>query len=137
MIGQRSPRYLYFGVAAARLADALDWIPARLTALLIWLAALVLPGARFADSIRATLADAAKHRSPNTGWPQAAAAGALGLALGGPRRHFGTVTNEAWLGAGRARATILDIGAALKLYLAAAACFALLLLLALAARYFR
>jgi adenosylcobinamide-phosphate synthase len=136
VIGHRAPRYLHFGRAAARLGDVLDWIPARLAALLIWLAALVLPGARFAASIRTTLAYAGKHRSPNTGWPEAAAAGALGLALGGPRRHLGTVINEPWLGEGRARATILDIGAALKLYLAAAACFAVLLLIALTARYF-
>jgi adenosylcobinamide-phosphate synthase len=136
MIGHRSPKYLYFGWAAARLDDALNWIPARLTALLVWLAALVLPGARFGAAIRATLADAGKHRSPNAGWPEAAAAGALGLALGGPRRYIGTVMNEPWLGDGRARATVVDIGAALKLYLAAGACFAALLAIGLALRHF-
>ena len=135
MIGHRSPRYLAFGWAAARLDNALAWIPARLSALLIWLAALVLPGARAGAAIRTTLADAGKHRSPNAGWPQAAAAGALGLALGGPRRILGTAMNERWLGAGRARVTLIDIGAALKLYLAAASCFAALLLLGLGARH--
>ena len=135
MIGHRSPKYLYFGWAAARVDDVLNWIPARLTAVLIWLAALVLPGAHSGAAIRTTLADASKHRSPNAGWPEAAAAGALGLALGGPRRYLGTVMNEPWLGEGRARTTIVDIGAALKLYLAAGACFAALLLLALGARH--
>ncbi len=136
MIGHRSPKYLYFGWAAARLDDALNWIPARLTALLVWLAALVLPGARVGASIRTTLADAGKHRSPNAGWPEAAAAGALGLALGGPRRYLGTVMNEPWLGEGRARATIVDIGRALRLYLAAGACFAALLAVGAALRHF-
>ena len=136
MIGHRSPKYLAFGWAAARFDDALNWIPARLTALLIWLAALVLPGAQAGAAVRATLGDARKHRSPNAGWPEAAAAGALGLALGGPRRYLDTVMSEPWLGSGRARATIVDIGTALRLYLAAAACFAVLLLLILAARHF-
>jgi adenosylcobinamide-phosphate synthase len=135
MIGHRSPKYLYFGWAAARVDDALNWIPARLTALLIWLAALVLPGAQAGAAIRTTLADAKKHRSLNAGWPEAAAAGALGLALSGPRRYLGTVMNEPWLGDGRARATTVDIGNALRLYLAAAACFAALLLSVLAVRH--
>ncbi|HEV8014548.1 MAG TPA: adenosylcobinamide-phosphate synthase CbiB [Stellaceae bacterium] len=136
MIGHRSPKYLYFGWAAARLDDALNWIPARLTAALICLAALALPGARSGDAARAALADAKKHRSPNAGWPEAAAAGALGLALGGPRRYLGTVMNEPWLGEGRARLTVADIGAALKLYLAAAIVLAALLLTGAALRHY-
>lgn len=136
VIGHRSPRYLAFGWAAARFDDVLNWIPARLTAALISLAALMLPGAQAGAAIRTTLADAKKHRSPNAGWPEAAAAGALGLALGGPRRYLGMVTDEPWLGSGRARATIVDIGNALRLYLAAAACFAALLLIALGAWHF-
>jgi adenosylcobinamide-phosphate synthase len=136
MIGHRSPKYLAFGWAAGRFDEVLNWVPARLTALLIWLAALVLPGAHSGAAIRTTLADAGKHRSPNAGWPEAAAAGALGLALGGPRRYTGTVTNDAWLGQGRARVTLHDIGSALRLYLAVAACFAVLLLLALVGEHF-
>jgi adenosylcobinamide-phosphate synthase len=135
-IGRRSPKYLAFGWAAARFAEALDWIPARLTAVLIWLAALALPGAQAGQAMRVTLADAGKHRARNAGWPQAAAAGALGLALGGPRRILGTVLDAAWLGDGRARATVADIGNALRLYLATAACFAVLVLIVLGARHF-
>ena len=137
MIGYRSPKYLYFGWAAARFDDTLNWIPARLTALLIWLAALALPDAHADATIRMTFANAGKHRSPDVGWPEAAAAGALGLALGGPRRVGGMLTNDAWLGEGRARVTVTDIGRALTLYAAAAACFAALLLIALVARQFR
>jgi adenosylcobinamide-phosphate synthase len=135
MIGHRSPKYLYFGWAAARFDDGLNWIPARLTAALICLAALILPGARSAEAARTALVDAKKHRSPNAGWPEAAAAGALGLALGGPRRYAGAVMNEPWLGDGRARVTVADIGAALQLYVAAAACLAGLLAIGATARY--
>ena len=65
------------------------------------------------------LRDAGKHRSPNAGWPEAAAAGALDLALAGPRRYQGHVINDPWLGDGRARATTGDINRALRLYLTA------------------
>ncbi len=136
MIGHRSPKYLHFGWAAARFDDALNWIPARLGALIICLAALAIPETRSGGALRVMFKDARKHRSPNAGWPEAAAAGALGLALAGPRQYSGTVTQEPWLGDGRARATVADIGAALKLYLGAAACLAVLLLGGAAARQF-
>ena len=134
MIGHRSPKYLHFGRAAARFDDLLNWVPARLTGAIICAAALALPDAKGAAALRMMVRDARKHRSPNAGWPEAAAAGALGLALGGPRRYGGSAVDEPWLGDGRARATIADIGAALQLYLAAAAVLAILLLLGAAAR---
>ncbi len=83
MIGYRTPRHENFGWAAARLDDALNWIPARLTALLI-VAAHGRPSA-FAIARR----DAPLHRSPNAGWPEAAMAGVLGVALAGPRSYDG------------------------------------------------
>lgn len=119
MIGYRSPRYLQFGWAAARLDDLLNLAPARLSALLIAGAALLVPEASLGKALRITLRDARKHRSPNAGWPEAATAGALGLALAGPRRYGEAVVNDAWLGDGRARATAADIGRALRLYMAA------------------
>jgi adenosylcobinamide-phosphate synthase len=82
MIGHRTPRHEAFGWAAARADDALNWIPARLSALLIRLA-----GGRGAWS--AIAADARLHRSPNAGWPEAAMARALGVALAGPRSYHG------------------------------------------------
>jgi adenosylcobinamide-phosphate synthase len=136
MIGHRSPKYLYFGWAAARFDDALNWIPARLAGVLIGLAALVMPNTSGVAALRTMWRDARKHRSPNAGWPETAAAGALGLALGGPRRYGGTVVDEPWLGDGRARATVADIGAGLQLYLASAACLAVILLIGAAARYY-
>jgi adenosylcobinamide-phosphate synthase len=83
MIGHRTPRHEAFGWAAARLDDVLNLIPARLTALVIALAA-PRPG-----TWRIVLRDARLHRSPNAGWPEAAMAGALDVALSGPRSYHG------------------------------------------------
>jgi adenosylcobinamide-phosphate synthase len=63
--------------------------------------------------------DAHRHRSPNAGWPEAAAAGALGLALGGPRRYGEEQVADPWLGDGRQDATAHDIERMLWLYAAA------------------
>jgi adenosylcobinamide-phosphate synthase len=119
MIGHKTPRHLHFGWAAARLDDLLNLVPARLSGLFLAAAALVTREAQALPALRTMLRDARKHRSPNAGWPEAAAAGALGLALAGPRRYHGYVVDDPWLGDGRARATVLDIARALRLYLAA------------------
>jgi adenosylcobinamide-phosphate synthase len=83
MIGYRTPRHLQFGWAAARFDDLLNLVPARLTALLIWATA---PRRGQFLAIRE---DAALHRSPNAGWPEAAMARRLGIALAGPRSYDG------------------------------------------------
>lgn len=90
MIGYRSDRYEAFGKAAARADDVLNWIPARLTAGLI-----ALVGA--AADLKGIRADARRHRSPNAGWPEAAMARALNIALAGPRSYDGTVQELAWV----------------------------------------
>ncbi len=131
MIGHLSPRYKAFGATAARLDGAANYIPARLTALLIALAALAAPGAGPLAAIKTTLRDAKRHRSLNAGWPEAAMAGALGLALAGPRRYGERLVKDAWMGDGRARATAADIHRAL--YVAALACAANFALIAGAA----
>ncbi|HIC67369.1 MAG: adenosylcobinamide-phosphate synthase CbiB [Paracoccus sp. (in: a-proteobacteria)] len=95
MIGHRTPRHAEFGRFAARLDDAANWAPARLTALLF---TCVAGGTAWRTARR----DARAHRSPNAGWPEAAMAGALGLRLSGPRIYGGRVAEEPWLnGAGR------------------------------------
>ena len=86
MIGQRNPRFKRFGKAAARLDDAVNWVPARLAALLLVAAAGLLPEASAPGAWRAAWRDANQHRSPNAGWQEAALAGALGFALAGPAR---------------------------------------------------
>jgi adenosylcobinamide-phosphate synthase len=114
MVGHRTPRHAAFGWAAARLDDALNLVPARLSALLIGLAAL--PSGRTGAALRAAWRDAPRHVSPNAGWPEAAAAGALGLALGGPRAYAGRAVAGAWLNEARRReADAADIRAALRL----------------------
>lgn len=119
MIGHETPRYRAFGMAAARLDDMANWLPARLAGVLLALAAFIVPGASARQGFRIMLRDHAKHRSPNAGWTEAAAAGALGLALLGPRRYDGEIVAAPWLGDGRARATEADIRRALMLYVAA------------------
>lgn len=132
MIGHRTPRHEAFGWAAARLDDLVNLVPARLAGLLIVAAALMLPGARAGKALHAMRRDAPKHRSPNAGWQEAAMAGALGLAIAGPRRYGGRTVDDAWMGAGgRTEATAEDIRRALRLYLAA--CILQAALIALAA----
>jgi adenosylcobinamide-phosphate synthase len=121
MIGHLSPRYRAFGWAAARLDDLANLLPARLAAALIAAAAGVLPRMAGGYAARAALCDARRHRSPNAGWPEAAMAGALGLALAGPRRYGGAVVADAWMGGGRKEADASDIRRALRLYTAACA----------------
>jgi adenosylcobinamide-phosphate synthase len=65
------------------------------------------------------LRDAGKQRSPNAGWPEAAIAGALDLALAGPRRYPERVVEDPWIGDGRARATTADMYRALLIYVTA------------------
>ena len=113
MIGHRDERFAAFGWAAARLDDAANLVPARLTAGLIALAAI--PEGRTGAVWAAAWADARKHLSPNAGWPEAAMAGALGLRLGGPRRYGEEAVDGAWFGTGRDDADALDIGCGVRL----------------------
>ena len=100
MIGYLTPRYADFGWASARMDDLLNLIPARLTAVLITLPGRVI--SQWAD-IRS---DAAQHRSPNAGWPEAAMARAINVALAGPRSYDGQMQQFAWVNGTGAR----DIG---------------------------
>jgi len=127
MIGYRSKRYYAFGTGAARLDDLANIIPARLTALLIALAA---PG-RMLPAFGAMMSDASKHRSPNAGWPEAAMAAVLGLSLAGPRQYGQRMSKDpALYPQGRRDATAHDIRAALLVMWRAIALFAVFLLAA-------
>lgn len=90
MIGHRTARHEQFGWAAARFDDLLNWIPARLTAALILLA-----HGRFDPA--PVLRDGPLHRSPNAGWPEAAMAVVLDVALSGPRSYNGVMTAFPWV----------------------------------------
>jgi adenosylcobinamide-phosphate synthase len=116
MIGHRTPRYAAFGWAAARLDDLVNLPASRLGALLLIAAAALAKNASPADAWRAVRRDAAGHRSPNAGYPEAAMAGAFGLALAGPRSYGGVQVNDATMGNGRREAGAADIRRALALY---------------------
>jgi adenosylcobinamide-phosphate synthase len=122
MIGHRTPRHEAFGWAAARIDDAANWVPARLTALLI-AAVSGRPGPALACMAR----DARRHRSPNAGWPEAAMAGALGVRLSGPRVYADRVADEPWLNGTAPDPAAADLGRALALYRRAMGLAALLL----------
>ena len=116
MIGHKTARHRDFGFASARLDDLVNLPASRLSALLIILAAAISNGASPSGAWRAVFRDARHHRSPNAGWPEAAMAGALGLALAGPRVYGGVLVDDGTMGDGRRDANARDIRAALKLY---------------------
>ena len=97
MVGYRNDRYLRLGWASARMDDLLNFIPARLTAGLMIVAA-PLAGLSPAGALRITLRDRLKHPSPNSGHPEAASAGALGVRLGGPATYNGRASWKEYLG---------------------------------------
>ena len=90
MIGYRTPEFEAFGWAAARLDDVLNLIPARLTAMLV-------AGPNGCGDWRGIIRDAGQHKSPNAGWPEAAMARRLGIALAGPRVYDGTLRQLSWV----------------------------------------
>ncbi|HEY5203690.1 MAG TPA: adenosylcobinamide-phosphate synthase CbiB [Roseiarcus sp.] len=116
MIGHQDERYKAFGWAAARLDDLVNLPASRLAALWLILAATLTPRASARNAVHAVLRDAARHRSPNAGWPEAAMAGALGLKLAGPRIYGAALVDDAFMGSGRREADAADIGRAVRLY---------------------
>jgi adenosylcobinamide-phosphate synthase len=116
MIGHRTPHYRAFGWAAARLDDVLNTVPAPLSGVLLALAAVFAKNTRPGHALAIMLRDGRKHHSPNAGWPESAMAGALGLALAGPRRYPEGLVADPWLGDGSARAGTSDISRGLQLY---------------------
>lgn len=116
MIGHKSPRYEAFGWAAARFDDLINLPASRLSALLFVVAAGFIDRASPGNAIRAVRRDARHHRSPNAGWPEAAMAGALGIALAGPRSYGGQMIEARFMGeGGRSELNYDDIRRALKL----------------------
>lgn len=100
MVGYRNERYREFGWASARLDDVANWIPARLSALLIWICAMVA-GCDPRRSVAITMRDAHTQPSPNAGYPEAAVAGALGVRLGGLNYYQGVASRKPYLGDAR------------------------------------
>lgn len=113
MIGHKTQRFLGFGWAAARFDDLLNWVPARLTGFLI----MIIAQFRYRNGgevFRVMMKDHSKHSSPNAGWPESAMAGALGIALAGPRVYFDVMKQDPWINAkGRLDTDAEDIWQAL------------------------
>ena len=130
MLGHRDARYEYFGKAAARIDDAVNWLPARLSAFLFIAAAFFTPRASARRAWRCAWRDARLHRSINAGWPEAAVAGAMGFSLAGPRRYQGEIVDDAWMGDGRAGLSAYDVHATLRLYITAGGLLGLVLAVA-------
>ncbi len=109
MIGYRNDTYKDFGWAAARLDDLVNWIPARISGLLIAASHGSL------KAVKLMLRDARLHRSPNAGWPESAAAAVLGVAISGPRTYDGVATDQPYVNVeGRHDLDATDIDRAVK-----------------------
>ena len=127
MIGHRDERYLAFGGATAALDTAMNFVPARLAGLIIGVAAAFAPTASPVPAFRVMFHDARKHRSVNAGWPEGAAAGALNLALAGPRRYGRELVDDPWIGTGVVQATSTDVRRGLFLFVTACLIHAMLI----------
>jgi adenosylcobinamide-phosphate synthase len=126
MIGHRTPRHADFGWAAARLDDLVNLPASRLAALLLIAAGVLRKDASASRAWHTVRRDAARHRSPNAGYPEAAMAGALDLSLAGPRTYGSVRVEDAFMGDGRREVDTKDIDRALALYRSADAIFAAL-----------
>ncbi len=111
MIGHRTERHRAFGWASARTDDWVNLPASRLSALLI-----AAGSGQPRPALRAVRRGAARHRSPNAGWPEAAMAGALGIRLAGPRSYGGHPVEDAWMGNGTADLGRAEIARALRVY---------------------
>lgn len=131
MVGYKNERYLYFGRAAAKLDDAANWLPARLTGLLMALAAFF--GFDGPGALRVWRRDRKNHTSPNAGQPEAACAGALGVQLGGDSVYFGAPVHKPTLGDATRPLAAADIPRACRLMVLTSALAALLCCAAVAA----
>jgi adenosylcobinamide-phosphate synthase len=123
MWGKKNERYLRFGTFAARLDDALNFVPARLAWILVAVTAMALPGYRGADALRIGFRDADKHESPNSAWTEATFAGALRLRLGGPCSYQGRIVPHPFIGDGGDPARPEHIRKAVRLMFAATILF--------------
>ena len=110
MIGYKTEKYLEFGWASARFDDLLNWLPARLSMLLI------VVFAKRPVNFRAIVSEAKRHKSPNAGWPEAAMARAINVALAGPRSYDGQLQQLPWVNeTGRQTITADDVDAAVRI----------------------
>lgn len=114
MVGYKNEKYLDFGMPSARFDDLCNYIPARITGGLVVLAAYIL-NYDYQQSASIMLRDAKVHPSPNSGWPEAAVAGALGIRLGGTNYYFGRASFRAYMGDKTKELQAVDIELVIKI----------------------
>ncbi len=126
MIGHKTSRYHDFGRTSALFDDLINVPASRITAMLCILGVAIHHGTLAAKNAYSSIRrDAAKHRSPNAGWPEAAIAGGLGIALSGPRTYGGKRGDEAWINeSGRQQLGPADISSSLTIYISSLSIFA-------------
>ena len=98
MVGYKNEKYLYFGRAAAKLDDLVNYIPARLTGLAFAAAACLIPGMSGKNAFKIWRRDRRNHKSPNSAQSESACAGALGVQLAGPAYYFGEYYDKPTIG---------------------------------------
>ncbi len=129
MVGYKNERFIWIGWASARLDDLANFLPARISGLLIALSALML-GKPWRTSLRILRRDHAKHESPNSAWPEAAMSGALEIQLGGLNYYFGLPVQKPLIGERKKEITRQDVREAWKiLYFVSAGMLLLALIL--------
>ena len=124
MVGYKDEKYGDLGYVSAKMDDLLNYIPARLTALFLILSSL-LPGYSFLGSFHVWRRDRRNHKSPNSAHPEAAAAGALGIQLGGDAVYAGKITRKPFIGDARRLPQVEDIRRVHQLMYSATLLFAL------------
>jgi len=114
MVGYKNERYTDFGWFSARLDDIANFVPARVTALLMVFSAFFL-GYNWRSSLKILMRDRKNHPSPNSGFPEAAVAGALGLRLGGTMSYGGEVKEKPFIGDNISRADASMVDSSIKI----------------------
>jgi len=128
MLGHKNNKYLYFGRPSAKLDDLVNYIPARITAYIFWFIAL-LPNYDSKKAWKIIKRDAQKHPSPNAGYPEAAAAGALSIRLGGINYYQGKKEFRAYLGDDLPPEDIKEIKKMIKLMYYSTAFFIIIMII--------
>ncbi|PIE60338.1 MAG: cobalamin biosynthesis protein CobD [Desulfobulbus propionicus] len=119
MVGYKNERYLHFGRAAAKIDDAANYIPARLSILFIGAAAHFLPALNGPQALGLAVSEGARHSSPNAGYPEAAFAGALEVRLNGPNYYGGQLVKKPFIGSRFSSPGVEDIRRSCTLMLGA------------------
>ena len=115
MVGYKNPRYLLFGRIAARIDDLANFLPARLSVVLIAMASRLVQGCSSRLALRTGWREGNNHSSPNAGYPEAAFAGALGVQMGGPNLYHGVLVEKPYIGRGLGSVTLEHIPRACRL----------------------